>query len=81
MDMKSTSAVKVSDITYTGVYRTSMTEDTINLSCDKDVGCTNIVLDHVNITSSSSKVKTYASCLNAHGKSFDTLPRVRCLLP
>lgn len=77
----STSAVEVSDVSYIGVYGMSIEEDAIKLNCDQDTPCTNLLLDHVNITSSIPEATAHASCQNAHGNSSDTFPLVKCLLP
>ncbi|KAJ7962869.1 Pectin lyase-like superfamily protein [Quillaja saponaria] len=74
------SAVKVSDVSYKEIKGTSMTDKAINLSCDDNVSCTNIVLDHVHITAADPKKKVSSSCNNAHGRSSNTIPVVDCLL-
>ncbi|GAU51200.1 hypothetical protein TSUD_412190 [Trifolium subterraneum] len=43
-------AVEVSDVTYLNIRGTSLDKIAIELNCDTIVGCTNIVLDNVNIT-------------------------------
>ncbi|TQD88426.1 hypothetical protein C1H46_026022 [Malus baccata] len=48
--IKTWKAIKMSDVTYTGFHGTSASEQAITLDCDI-VGCTNIVMDHVNLTS------------------------------
>ncbi|KAE9604561.1 putative polygalacturonase [Lupinus albus] len=74
----SSSAVALSDITYKNVWGTSDSEDAIQLSCDKNVGCTNIVLERIYITHSNGW-KTYAWCQNAHGNFSSSMPNVPCL--
>ncbi|OIV98294.1 hypothetical protein TanjilG_16621 [Lupinus angustifolius] len=74
----SSSAVALSDITYNNVRGTSESEEAIQLICDKNVGCTNIVLEEINITSSNGG-KTHATCQNAHGTSSTCMPNVDCL--
>ncbi|KAL2516584.1 putative polygalacturonase [Forsythia ovata] len=76
-----TSTVAISDVTYSGITGTSVAENVINLSCSQSVGCSNIKLDRVYITSSTPGKKVYANCVNAHGKSTHTKPAVKCLLP
>ncbi|KAI4317375.1 hypothetical protein L6164_025247 [Bauhinia variegata] len=73
------SAVKVSDVTYRRVYGTSAVENAIKLDCSNSVGCTNIVLEDINITSSVLGKDTYAFCNNAHGRSSSSTPNVTCL--
>ncbi|KAK3016692.1 hypothetical protein RJ639_007097 [Escallonia herrerae] len=75
-----TSAIKLSDISYRGILGTSTTDEVINLSCSESVGCTNIVLDHVYITSTIPGKKAYTNCINAYGRSTHTKPTVKCLL-
>ncbi|XP_022716559.1 probable polygalacturonase At3g15720 [Durio zibethinus] len=75
------SAVKLSDISFMGFRGTSLSDDAINLSCSKSVGCTNILLDHINITSAVPGEIVYSSCINAHGRCIDSIPKVDCLLP
>ena len=71
-------AVKVSDVTYRNVRGTSSCEDAVQLNCDATVGCTNIVLEGINITSAAGE-KTYASCKNARGTCSSCIPNVSCL--
>ncbi|XP_054778465.1 probable polygalacturonase At3g15720 [Prosopis cineraria] len=74
-------AIKISDITYRNFKGTSAFEEEVKLECDNVVGCTNLVLDDIKITSSNPKMKTRATCTNAHGKSSATnIPQVSCLL-
>ncbi|WVY99634.1 hypothetical protein V8G54_025704 [Vigna mungo] len=75
-----TASIKVSDITYKGIVGTSLTDKAINLSCDENVGCSNIVLDHVYITSAIPGQKVFSFCHNAHGTATHTKPSVKCLL-
>ncbi|XP_028780399.1 probable polygalacturonase At3g15720 [Neltuma alba] len=74
-------AIKISDITYRNFRGTSTLEEAVKLMCDNAVGCTNILLDDIKITSSDPKMKTKATCSNAHGKSSaSNIPQVSCLL-
>ncbi|KAF1892351.1 hypothetical protein Lal_00010816 [Lupinus albus] len=75
----SSSAVALSDITYKNVRGTSDTEDAIQLICDKNVGCTNIVLERIHIIPSNGG-KTHSTCQNAHGKFSSSMPSVPCLV-
>ncbi|XP_024005642.1 probable polygalacturonase At3g15720 isoform X2 [Eutrema salsugineum] len=60
-------AVKVSDVTFKYFKGTCSGEsDAIKLDCDKNVGCDNIVMEHINITSSSPKTLLHAFCQFAH---------------
>ncbi|XP_020224229.1 probable polygalacturonase At3g15720 [Cajanus cajan] len=75
-----TQAIKVSDVTYKGIFGTSLTDKAINLSCDQNVGCSNLVFDHVYITSADPKQKVFSYCHNAHGIATHTKPSLKCLL-
>nr|VDD04878.1 unnamed protein product [Brassica rapa] len=55
------SAVKVSDVTFRYFRGTCAQPIAIKLDCDK-IGCGNIVLEHINITSSSPKTSPSAIC-------------------
>ncbi|KAK7281447.1 hypothetical protein RIF29_09443 [Crotalaria pallida] len=71
--------VKVSDVTFRNVVGIASCEDVIQLNCDQIVGCTNIVLEGINITAPPNIGKTYASCKNAHGICDMCNPNVPCL--
>ncbi|KAF7837039.1 putative polygalacturonase [Senna tora] len=74
-------AVKVSDITYRNFRGTASFDSAIQLICDKVIGCSNVVLDQIQITSSVPGKKTNATCLNAHGTSSSSnVPQIPCLL-
>ncbi|KAI9087732.1 hypothetical protein K1719_030364 [Acacia pycnantha] len=73
-------AIKISDITFRNLRGTSALPEAVKLMCDKAVGCTNLWLDNIKITSSDPKMKTKATCSNAHGSSFPSnIPQVSCL--
>ena len=74
-----TSAVQLSDISFIGVKGTTTTKTAINLRCSGSVGCTNILLDDINIKSVYSK-DVSSSCIDAHGSSRNVIPPVNCLL-
>ncbi|WCJ30216.1 Pectin lyase-like superfamily protein [Euphorbia peplus] len=74
-----TTSVVVSDVTYRHIHGSTIDEDAINLNCC-EIGCNNIVMENVNITSSSSSnSELHASCENAHGFSEAVQPNVPCL--
>ncbi|XP_061359824.1 probable polygalacturonase At1g80170 [Gastrolobium bilobum] len=75
-----TQGVKVSDVTYRGIVGTSLTSEVINLSCDQNVGCSNIVFDRVYISSLVAGQKAFSFCNNAHGTATHTKPALKCLL-
>ncbi|KAI4355736.1 hypothetical protein L6164_004483 [Bauhinia variegata] len=75
-----TEAIKVSDVTYKGITGTSLMDKVINLSCDQNLGCSNIVFDRVYIASAVAGMKVYSFCHNAHGRATHTKPNLNCLL-
>ncbi|OVA13260.1 Glycoside hydrolase [Macleaya cordata] len=75
-----TSALKVSDVTYSGIHGTSVNDEAaINLNCSQAVPCSNIVMNQINIQSTNPDGNTSSYCSNANGKSNDTSPAVPCL--
>ncbi|KAK0598222.1 hypothetical protein LWI29_032667 [Acer saccharum] len=75
-----TEAVEVSDVSFTGVRGTSSTEEAIQFSCSESVGCTNIIVNDIQITSSVPGEITRSSCLDAHGfVSGPSFPPLDCL--
>ncbi|XP_022979578.1 probable polygalacturonase At3g15720 [Cucurbita maxima] len=70
--------IKVSDVTYRDVHGTSANEKAITLDCSR-ARCTNIIMEEVNITTSSSNEEAKSFCQNADGKSTSTVPPVPCL--
>ncbi|KAI3525127.1 hypothetical protein L2E82_02445 [Cichorium intybus] len=77
----STSAIKLSDISFIGIVGTSSMDKVINLSCSESVACTNIVLDSVYISSITPGRKVYGTCINAHGRASHVKPSFNCLKP
>lgn len=71
-------AVQVSDVTYENVRGTSVSDDAITLNCDAKVGCTNIVFNNINITSTTGG-EEHVSCNYASGKCSMSNPNVTCL--
>jgi len=70
--------VEVSEVTFRGFEGTSGDEKAIDLSCHSP-GCSNIVLDHINIASSQPDKPASCSCSNAHGTTTSTIPNCSCL--
>ena len=70
-------SIKVSDITFTGFTGTSASEQAITLNCS-DVGCSNILMDHVILNSGIGK-PLQSACYKASGKASSTDPPVPCL--
>ncbi|KAM0009382.1 putative endo-polygalacturonase [Helianthus debilis subsp. tardiflorus] len=69
-----TSAVKVSDVTYRNIHGSSASKIAINFDCDEEVKCTGIVTNEVGITGDD----VYADCKNVDGKFSDTTPQITC---
>ncbi|KAK8595132.1 hypothetical protein V6N13_016039 [Hibiscus sabdariffa] len=76
-----TSGIKISDVTYSSISGTSITDKVIDLSCDQNVGCSNIQFRYVYIKSTVPGKKAYSSTFNAHGNYTHTRPVVTGLLP
>lgn len=69
--------VKVSDVHYARIHGSSASDQAITFNCDADLGCSGIVMDHVNMVSATSGHKVFASCKNAHGSFYAS--KVSCL--
>lgn len=69
------SSVQVSDVTFRQFKGTSDSDIGINLKC---MGCSNIILDQINIVSSQGRNPVKAFCQNFHGIIYATIPRVLC---
>ncbi|MCL7024771.1 hypothetical protein MKW94_002052 [Papaver nudicaule] len=75
-----TSAVKVSKVTFKGLRGTSTQEVAINLACSETVGCTDIIVENVQVKHVESGIDTISNCINAHGISQGPVsPPVPCL--
>ncbi|KAJ6674023.1 hypothetical protein OIU85_012976 [Salix viminalis] len=74
----SSTALQVSDVTYSSFHGTSVDEEAIRLDCSGR-GCINIVMDNINITSADPGKTTYAYCEHTSGTSWFTAPNVPCL--
>lgn len=73
-----TSAVNVSDVTYSDVRGSSADEKAISFDCSEE-GCFGIKMEQINLTSTVPGKETNAYCKNAHGTSSSTAPPVSCL--
>ncbi|GAU48347.1 hypothetical protein TSUD_267720 [Trifolium subterraneum] len=71
-------AVKVSDVTYLNIRGTSLVNNAIELNCDTVIGCTNIILNNINITLVDGG-ETQTICTKAQGKCSSCNPDVPCL--
>ncbi|KAL9279744.1 putative polygalacturonase [Arabidopsis thaliana] len=69
--------VKVSDVRYARIRGSSASDQDITLNCDADLGCSDIVMDNVNMVPATFGHKVFASCKNAHGSLFGS--KVDCL--
>ncbi|XP_057452800.1 probable polygalacturonase At3g15720 [Lotus japonicus] len=70
-------AVKVSDVTYRNITGTTVSMEAISLNCDP-VGCTDIVLDHIDITFASAGKSAQSLCKNVNGTFTSCIPIVNC---
>ncbi|KAK8681222.1 hypothetical protein V6N13_053629 [Hibiscus sabdariffa] len=77
--LQEATAILVSDVTYSYIQGTSASDRAINLDCDKVVGCSNIVMNNVQITRSGTDPEIYGYCNNANGTAFNVQPKVPCL--
>ncbi|KAK6277842.1 hypothetical protein POUND7_018165 [Theobroma cacao] len=75
------SAVKVSNVTFSGFQGTSATDVAIKLDCSSIVPCTDITLNNNTITSSTPGKNVTSECNNVRGSSTLTKPIVPCLPP
>ncbi|XP_073224254.1 probable polygalacturonase At3g15720 isoform X2 [Cicer arietinum] len=71
------SYVEVSEVTYHGIDGTSASDIAIKLDCSS-LGCSNIVMDQINIVSSQKEKKVNAFCQNLQGTIESTVPKVSC---
>jgi len=72
------SGVQIRGVTYRKIIGTTESKFTIELNCNEISGCSDILMEVVNITSIFGKT-TEAYCKNAHGKASSTSPYVPCL--
>ncbi|KAL6223814.1 hypothetical protein ACLB2K_002672 [Fragaria x ananassa] len=73
------SAVQVSDVTFRDFHGSVAGDIAITLDCDDHCGCENIVMDHIDLTSSVPGKKVAAECKNVQGYSTSLSPNVACL--
>lgn len=69
-------SLKVSDVTLRNIRGTTNDKESITLNC-ASVGCTNIVLEDININSVNGE--SSASCINVQGTCNSCNPTVSCL--
>ncbi|XP_050387211.1 probable polygalacturonase At3g15720 [Argentina anserina] len=71
-------AVQVSDVKFHN-FRGFIDGDTaITLNCDSQIGCKEIVLDQIDITSSDPSKKVTAFCQNVQGTEVSVSPNLKC---
>ncbi|RDX69332.1 putative polygalacturonase, partial [Mucuna pruriens] len=75
----STGVVEVSEVTCRRFQGTSADSNAIILNCDPSIGCSNIVLDHVDISSCQQSKPACCFCHNAHGAAISSSPNCSCL--
>ncbi|BAT96932.1 hypothetical protein VIGAN_09025700 [Vigna angularis var. angularis] len=66
--------LNVSDVTFRGFRGTSASDEAITLNCGLP-GCSNIVLDDIDIVSSEPGKRVSCSCNNARGRVTSTDPK------
>ncbi|XP_022722229.1 probable polygalacturonase At3g15720 [Durio zibethinus] len=71
--------IEVSHVTYSDIHGTSASDRAIDLSCDDVVGCSNIVMHNINITSAVPGQNVYGFCNNTRGTATSIQPEVSCL--
>eukprot|EP00257_Ricinus_communis_P027708 XP_025015122.1 probable polygalacturonase At3g15720 [Ricinus communis] len=76
---RESSDVHISDVTYREIRGTSADLRAISLNCGKSTGCSNIVMDNIDIIPSTPGMQLYAFCNNAYGSSTSASPNVPCL--
>ncbi|KAJ8749747.1 hypothetical protein K2173_012298 [Erythroxylum novogranatense] len=74
-----TEAVAISDITFASFHGTSPSPIPIELMCSQSIGCTNLVLNNIKISSSVAGQDLTSNTFNAHGTASDTVPSVTLL--
>lgn len=78
--MMQKTGVKISDVRYSGASGTSKSTIAINLNCSQAVPCTNIVLDAIELASSTPGKQVNSSCNNAYGRAMGVVKPKSCLL-
>ncbi|OIV95128.1 hypothetical protein TanjilG_21518 [Lupinus angustifolius] len=71
--------IEIIGVTYKDVSGTSATSVAINLGCNSSEGCSNIIMDRVNLTSVSPSEKVIVLCSNVKGQETTVSPKVSCL--
>lgn len=72
-------AVKISNVTFSNINGTCVGKDAIVLDCAK-IGCYDITLQQINVTSINPKHPARVRCNNVHGTTTDIIsPRGHCI--
>ncbi|KAL6335121.1 hypothetical protein AAG906_027181 [Vitis piasezkii] len=75
-----TSAVAISDVSYTGIIGTSSGDEVMSLNCGTDSSCNNIVLDDVHLKTSDPTKTAFVHCVNFNGRASNVEPSLdQCL--
>ncbi|KAM5558860.1 putative polygalacturonase [Rosa sericea] len=82
-DIKSNSAVEVSNVTFNDFRGTLVDDHAITFDCSKtadgSLACLNINMKQINITSIDPEKEISVLCKNVNGTTEDTCPSVHCL--
>ncbi|KAL6334578.1 hypothetical protein AAG906_019079 [Vitis piasezkii] len=75
-----TSAVAISDLSYTGIIGTSSGDEVMSLNCGTESSCNNIVLDDVHLKTSDPTKTAFVHCVNFNGRASNIEPSLdQCL--
>ncbi|XXG63634.1 hypothetical protein AAC387_Pa05g1775 [Persea americana] len=78
--LSKTQDIQVSDVSFIGVRGTSTALNAIFLKCSGPKGCTNVILNDINITSAMPIKEVQATCQNVRGPACkNCTPKVSCL--
>jgi len=70
--------LEVSHVTFSNIHGTSAGNYAVELVCEPNIGCIDIVLNNINIKPISGG-EALVSCINAHGRCTSCVPNVLCL--
>ena len=75
-----TSAVAISDVSYTGIIGTASGDEVMSLNCGTESSCNNIVLDDVHLKTSDPTKTAFVHCVNFNGRASNVEPSLdQCL--
>ncbi|KAK7311444.1 hypothetical protein RJT34_09587 [Clitoria ternatea] len=78
VQLEGVTGVKVSEVSYRNVRGTASGLNVVILKCDKDLGCSKITMDSINIAS-EKRGTPFATCTKADGTCTSCSPTVPCL--